>query len=388
MRHDFIETRSEPPVDDDNDPVAAATAAVNELRTASEQHRTQLDQRLTTELRGITERLEEIDVRTQRPAGGGEQRNEANELERRAFLNFARHGREALPPEEVRALRVTEDTSGGYLAPEQFVNELLKELIEISPVRQAARVGQATAGTVVIPKRTGRITAYWVGETEQRTETEPAYGQARIEMHEMACYIDVSNWLLEDSAVNLESELASDFAEEFGRLEAVSFVNGTGVKQPKGIMSDPAVPEVANGHATVLAPDALIKLLYALPAFYRNRGAWLLNGSSIAAVRLFKDTAGRYLWQESLIEGQPPTLLGRPVIEAPDMEDIASAAHPIAYGDFSTAYRIYDRVGLSVLRDPYTMATKGLVRFHARRRVGADVVVPEAMRRLKMATSV
>lgn len=390
MKHSLpYETRSAEPIetrDEDGDPIATATAAVEELRTAVDQHRSATDQRLTTELRTISERLDAIDVRTQRP-GEGTQRETSPEaaLERRAFLGFVRQGRETLPPEEVRALRVSDDTSGGFLAPDQFVAEIIRNLVEISPLRQAARVGQATAGTVVIPKRTGRMTAKWVGETEDRPETEPAYGQARIEMHEMAAYVDVSNWLLEDAAVNLEAELAFDFAEEFGRLESVAFVNGTGVKQPKGIMSDPAVPEVNNGHATVLQPDALIKLMYALPAYYRNRGAWLLNGGSIAMARLFKDGQGRYLWQESLADGQPPTLLGRPVIEAPDMEDVAASAHPIAYGDFASAYRIYDRVGLSVLRDPYTMATKGLVRFHGRRRVGADVVLPEAIRRLKIA---
>lgn len=384
------ETRSAEPIetrDDDADPIVAATRAVDEIRTAVDQHRTATDTRLTTELRTISERLDAIDVRTQRPGGNQEQTNEAAAIERRAFLGFVRHGRESLPADEVRALRVSEETAGGYLAPDQFIADLQRELVEISPLRQAARVAQTAAGAVIQPRRTGRITAKWVGELETRPATEPTYGQIEIPAHEMACYVDVSNRLLEDSAINLEAELAFDFAEEFGRLESVAFVNGDGIKKPVGIMTDASVPVVLNGHATVLAPDSLISVMYALPQSYRNRGSWLLNGTSIATLRKMKDSAGAYLWQESLRDGEPATLLGRPVIEAIDMDDVEANAFPIAYGDFASAYRIYDRVGLSVLRDPYTQQTNGIVRFHARRRVGAGVVRPEAIRKLKMAVS-
>ena len=307
-------------------------------------------------------------------------------LEVKSFWGFVRGGVESLEPDERKSLIVGDDTKGGFLAPDQFVAEIQKELVEISPIRAAARVGPTSAGAVVLPKRTGRMTARWVGETEERPKTEPAYGQAEIEVHEMAAYVDVSNRLLEDAAVDISAELSMDFAEEFGRLEGVAFVLGNGVKKPVGILADEGVTAVANGHATTLNPDKLITTMYDLPAWYRNRGSWLMNSATIAVVRLFKGTDGRYLWQESLAEGQPPTLLGRPVIEAPDMPDVASGETPIAYGDFASAYRIYDRVGLSILRDPYSVATEGLVRFHGRKRVGGAVTRAEAIRKLKMTT--
>jgi HK97 family phage major capsid protein len=390
------ETRSAEPIerrdeDGGGDQLASATAAVEELRSAVEQHRTATDQRLSTELRSITERLDALDVRMQRPGSGmTEQRNEAAEIERRAFVGFARHGAErfaVIAPEEARTLRVADNTAGGYLAPEQFVAELIRDLVEFSPIRQAARVGQASAGSVVLPKRTGRMTAKWVGETETRPATEPTYGQLEIPIHEIACYVDVSNRLLEDAAVNLEEELRFDFAEEFGRLEGEAFVNGDGNKKPVGIMADPAVAYTANGHATNLGADALISLMYAVPAAYRRNGAWLVNGTTLATVRKLKDGQGNYLWQPSYQAGEPETLLGRPVVEAVDMDDVASGTFPIAFGDFAAGYRIYDRIELSVLRDPFTQQTNGIVRFHGRRRVGAAVVRPDASRKLKMATS-
>jgi HK97 family phage major capsid protein len=387
------ETRSAEPIESRNEPegggdLATAIQAVTELRTAVDTHRTAFDTRLTTEMRSLTERLDAIDVRTQRPGAGGSQTDdEAVQLERRAFGGFLRRGREVLPDLEARALRVSDDTAGGYLAPSEFVAEVIKGIVQYSPVRQAARVGNTSSGEVILPKRTGTPTASWVGETEDRTETGSSYGQLQIPIHEMACYVDVSLRLLEDAAVNVEAEVASDLAEEFGRLEGVAFVNGNGVKKPMGFMAAPELAYTPNKHATVLSADELITFLYAMPAVYRSTGAWMLNGNTLATVRRLKDGQNNFLWQPSYQAGQPETLLGRPVIEAVDMPDVASGTFPIAFGDFARAYRIYDRVALSIMRDPYTMATKGLVRFHARRRVGGDVVLAEALRKFKMSVS-
>ena len=69
------------------------------------------------------------------------------------------------------------------------------------------------------------------------------------------------------------------------------------------------------------------------------------------------------------------------------MPDVAANAFPIVFGDINSAYRIYDRIGLTLLRDPFTQATNGIIRFHARRRVGGDVVLAEAILKLKIATS-
>ncbi|HEX2527445.1 MAG TPA: phage major capsid protein [Geminicoccus sp.] len=378
-----LETRSEG--DDTLDP---AVQAVTELRTAVEQHRTALDTRLSTELRSLTERLDAIDVRTQRPGGGGNgRRDEPGDLQRRAFTGFLRHGPERMQAEEARSLVVSDDARGGYLAPPEFSREVLKQLVEFSPIRQAARVGTTSAGSVILPKRLTTPTAHWVGETELHQETSMTYGQTEVEVHEAACYIDVSLRLLEDAAINVEAEVTSDLAEEFGRLEGEAFVTGNGFKKPLGVMADPTIDFVVSGHATEITVSSLVTLMYSMPSYYRLRGSWLMNGQALAAVRKFTDTSGAFLWQPGLQAGQPETLLGRPVIEAVDMPDVAAGAFPIAFGDFSVAYRVFDKPVLSVLRDPYTMATRSLVRFHARRRVGGAVVMPEAIRKLKIAAS-
>lgn len=203
----------------------------------------------------------------------------------------------------------------------------------------------------------------------------------------MKTYTDISVQLLEDSVQNVEGVLSEALGEDFGKKEGTAFVNGTGNKQPRGIMVHPDVTYFPNGSTTVLNSDALIDLMYTLAPAYRNSGAWMMNGTTIATVRKLKDTVGQYLWQPSLIVGQPDTLLGRPVIEAIDMPDVGAGNFPIVFGDFNMGYRIYDRVSLTLIRDPFTQALNSLVRFHARRRVGGDVVRPLALRKLKMAAS-
>lgn len=382
MTHNFPRLERKDIEGGDADVTNALARLGQTVETKTAEIKTALEQKYDGELAGLRSEIAAL----KRPGAGGDgETKEAKELEAKAFWGFVRGGVESLGPDERKSLIVGDDTKGGFLAPDQFVAEIQRELVEISPIRAAARVGPTSAGAVILPKRTGRMTAKWVGETEERQKTEPTYGQAEIEVHEMAAYVDVSQRLLEDSAVDLAAELAFDFAEEFGRLEGEAFVVGNGAKKPLGILAAPGIQHELNGHATNIAPDKLIALMYGLPAYYRNRGVWLMNGETLGKIRTLKDGQNNYLWQKSFTEGQPDTLLGRPVIEAPDMPGAAAGEFPIAYGDIASAYRIFDRVGLSILRDPYTVATEGLVRFHGRKRVGGSVTRPDAIRKLKMA---
>ncbi|WP_421360280.1 phage major capsid protein [Agrobacterium rosae] len=373
-----LETRAE-----NDDPLALATQAVEELRTGFEEYRTGAE----TELTELRTQVTDLETRMNRPGGNGSPNDGEISIERRAFTSFLRLGAERMEAEEARALIVGDDTKGGYLAPAEFQTEVIRGIVEISPIRQAVRVGSTSAGSVILPKLTGRPTASWVGEDEDRDETTMTYGQIEIPIHELACYIDVSLRLLEDSAINVESEISTELSQEFAVKENSAFSNGDGAKKPMGIQRVAGIAEIVNGSATAVNADKLIGLMYTMPQQYRSNGSWLMNGTTLGVIMTLKDTQGRYLWQPSLQAGQPSTLLGRPVIEDPTMPDIGNGTFPIMYGDFSKAYRIYDRVGMSILRDPYTQATKGLVRFHARRRVGGGPILTEALRKLKMATA-
>lgn len=343
---------------------------------------------LGTEIKTLTKRADDLEVKLARPAViKSENKDEAKEVERKAFYGYVRQGRASLTADEAKALRVADDTAGGYLAPAELGTEIIKNLTQFSPVRAAATVRNTGKASVILPKRTGITNAQWEGEVEDSEESEPAFGQVEIPVFGMKTYTDISVQLLEDADHNVEAELSDALSEDFGKKEGISFIKGTGVKQPRGLMVHPDVAYTANGHATNLSADALIELFHAVPAAYRNVGVWMLNSTTIGAIRKLKASDGTFLWKDSLSEANPSTILGRPVVDAVDMDSIASGTFPILFGDVASAYRIYDRIQLAILRDPYTMAKKSLVRFHARRRVGGDVVKAEAVRKLKMAVS-
>src|SRR5690606_36728371 len=146
-----------------------------------------------------------------------------------------------------------------------------------------------------------------------------------------------------------------------------------------------------TGNASTLGTnpaDLLISHMYSLPAAYRSRGTWLMASSTLAAIRKLKDgTTGVYLWQPSYQAGQPETILGRPVIEIPDMDEVGAAAEPLLFGDIATAFRIVDRLPLSVLLNPSSRADYGVTRIHTTRRLGSAVVQPGAISKLRCATS-
>ena len=331
-----------------------------------------------------------IKAKLNRPTAANNNQPEAkndNSIERKAFGSFLRRGVERMAADEVKALTVASDTNGGFLAPEEVGNELIKLLSEYSPIRSYARVVSISAPEIKYPRRVSGTAATWVDETEDRTESGMTFEQVTLTPFELATFTDVSNQLLEHNAFALESELLSDYAQSFGQTEGLAFVKGTGVKQPKGIMTAAGIKEVKTGVAAAFPStnpaDVLIGMYHGIATTHANSGVWLMNRNTLGTIRQWKDSTGRYLVLDPITAGGVSTLLGRPIVEMPDMDDIGAGKFPILFGDM-TGYRIVDRIGLSTLRDPYSLATKGQVRFHARKRVGADVTHPDRFIKLKV----
>jgi HK97 family phage major capsid protein/HK97 family phage prohead protease len=332
----------------------------------------------------VKTRLDKLEAKSNRP-GVIITGPEAPNAERKAFVSFLRRGVERIAPEEAKALTVANDASGGYLAPEEFGKELLKKLVEINPIRAFANVVQISAPEVKYPRRLTGTAATWVGEIDARTASGMTFEQVTITPHELATFTDVSNNLLEDNAYGLEGELLNDFAESFGKTESLAFLTGTGIGQPKGLITDTDIAEISTGSGNTSSFEQLIiSLFHAIPTTYAHRGAWMMNRNMLAMVRSCKTTVGQPLVVDRISEAFPQTLFGRPVIEMPDMDDWGEGNTPIIFGDLS-GYRIVDRVGLSTLRDPFSLATVGQVRFHARKRVGADVTHPDRFVKLTVA---
>lgn len=347
---------------------------------------TRLETKAANDNTKLTDRINALEAKMNRPGGRAANDNEPN-LETKAFESFLRGGADKLDDLERKTLTLSGNTA---ITPPEFGKEVIKLLRQFSPIRQYARVVTVGSSSVKYPRRTGSTAATWVDDTADRTESEPSYDQVTLTPYEAATYTDISNQLLEDNAYDLVGELASDLAESFGIAEGSAFVTGNGTGKPNGIMNASGIQSIITGAAANFASsspaDVLISMFHKLPAVHAQNGTWIMNRNTLSVIRQFKDGMGRYIVLDGLNNGAPVTLLGRPVVEAIDMADIGANAYPILFGNLQ-GYRIVDRISFEMLRDPYSVATKGQTRFHARKRVGADVTHPDRFVKLKVSAT-
>lgn len=283
------------------------------------------------------------------------------------------------------------DDEGGYLTPTEWDRTITDKLVLVSPMRQIANVVTTSKNAYTKLFNVGGTGSGWVGETSTRTETNTAeFAPLTITTGEIYANPAATQQILDDAEINLEQWLAGEVQTEFAKQEGTAFVSGNGTNKPEGILTyvtgganaatHPfgAITLVKSGNAGALTADGIIDLVYDLPSAFTGNARFIMNRKTMAAVRKLKDGTGTYLWQPSYMAGQPSTLAGFPVTEMPDMPDIGAGAVPIMFGDFRQGYTVVDRVGVRVLRDPYT--NKPYVMFYTTKRVGGAVVNPECLR--------
>lgn len=328
------------------------------------------------------EKLTQMEKMLNRPTASKDESKQLDEV-KSSFEKYLRKGQDKCSPDELKVLTASTDTAGGYLAPPEYVRELTKTITELSPIRSIARVRSTTNRSVQIPERSGQFSAAWVAEQGTRSETTGyATGLREIPTHELYALVDISEQELEDSVFNMEQEMSLEFGEQFAKAEGTAFVSGNAVGKPEGFLTNSEVGTVNSGSGTTLTGDGLISLYHEPKAEYAANGTWVFSRSTLAVIRKLKTSSNDYLFQagNQLAGGMVSTILGAPYVQATDMPAVGSSAKPVAFGDFKRAFMIVDRVNLAILRDPFTQATSGNVRYVARKRVGGQVILPEAIK--------
>ncbi len=302
---------------------------------------------------------------------------------RSAFAAWVRNGR----PQA--ALQTSKDSGGGIFVPIEISQTIRENLVLVDQIRRVASAVTTSTDTLLIPKRSAATTAQWLAENDTALPTDPTFGAVEISVNGARAYVDISNDTLADSAIDIEAWITRDLTKELARLEGVAFVNGTGIKQPQGLLQSADIASVATGDANLVTADSIVGLPFQLPAEYAaGPGAcWLMNRRTAAAVRKLKDTVNRYLFDENLNKQGLPTIQGIPVVDAPTMPDVAAGATPIVFGDMQAGYMIVDRLNMVLLRDPYSQAALNRTRFYIMKRVGGAVALGEALIKLKVAAS-
>jgi len=318
-----------------------------------------------------------------------------------ALMQYARMGNAV--GEQVRnELTVGNDPEGGYWVTPDMDGRIIQFLRETSNVRQEA--AQQTIGTESLEGDydLGQADFGWVGEKDSRTETNtPDVGEWEIFAHELYAMPQATQKVLDDANIDVEQWLVGKIQDRFRRAEERAFVNGNGVKKPRGFLTYPVSdnepdPETtferiqrvktgtSGGFGSSNPADVFIDIQHNLKPDYRENGVFAMNRATIAETRKLKDGDGNYLLVPNFSQPGQMQILGDPVRVWDDMPDIGSGSLSIAYGNFGQAYQIVDRRGMRLLRDPYT--TKGRVKIYATRRVGGGVVNFDALKLIEFSS--
>lgn len=290
-------------------------------------------------------------------------------------------------PEEMKALSAGIEPDGGYLVTPAMSNTIITRLFEGDPIRRLASVENITTGSIEWLVDANEGDAGWETETMLGTKsTEPDWKKKKIDVHTMYSRNHVTQQLIEDSGINIETWLAGKISEKMNRVEGASFVTGDGIGKPRGFLTYSngttwgTIEQVGMGLAAAIAADGFGKVKYSLKEMFLNDPslAWLMSRSTVLAVMLLKDGNGQYIWKPGITEDKASTILGDPVYMSTTMPTIAANALSVAYGAWKQAYMIVDRLGISIQRDPFTQ--KPFVEFYTRKRVGGDVINYDAIK--------
>ncbi len=335
----------------------------------------------------VKERLERVETKLERPILGKHEsdKTEPFSSERKeAVIHYLRKGEGFLTPQEIKLLATDSDPDGGYWMTSEISQQAIQKVYETSPMRNIATVETISTDALEIPEDLNEADSGWASERSARPETStPQIGVRRIPVHELYAMPKATQTLLDDSRIDVESWLSVKIADKMVRIENSAFINGDGVGKPRGILTylpgttNPGqVQQVNSGNASSLTADGLRSLFYTLKGSYIPNARWLMSRSAIEEVSKLKDSAGSYIWQPGFQEGEPQTLLGHPIERMEDMPQVAANSMSVAFGDFRQAYTIVDRMGLRVLRDPFS--SKPFVLFYTTKRTGGDVANFEA----------
>lgn len=397
----------------------SVTAAFEEFMTAFEAFKdvndrrlAEIEQKLTADVvtRDKMERinkamdeqgrvLDELVLKKLRPplGRGGEADGPDAAEHKAAFEAYIRRGDETgLRELEAKAMSAGTPADGGYLVPPETDTEIGRRLSVVSPIRSLATVRQVSGAVLKKPFSPAGMTAGWVSETAARPQTATAQlSELSFPTMELYAMPAASQALLDDAAVDIEAWIAGEVDIAFAEQEGTAFVSGDGVNRPKGFLSYDQVADsawewgkigtiatgAAGGFASSGPSDVLINVIYALKAGHRQNASFVMSRKTQGEIRKFKDADGNYLWYPPARPGEPASLAGFPVAEAEDMPAIAANATAIAFGDFRSGYLVVDRVGVRVLRDPYS--AKPYVLFYTTKRVGGGVQNFEAIKLVK-----
>lgn len=348
-------------------------------------------------LQAIEQKQAATDAAMQRGDFGGKGNSDLEAKGREALAAF-KTAEKSHGNLEIRAMATDTQPGGGVLVMPELSATVVTRIFETSPLRLVGNIEQAgtKSRTFLIDDDEGSAT--WSGERSVATDDTPDLGQKEIVVHEITATMKATATMIEDAYLDIGAWLQGKGADKISRSENTAFFTGNGVNKPRGLLTYSAwasagvyerdkIEQIASGGATTLTADGLIDTQAALKEAYQASATWLMKRATFGAVIKLKGADNFYFGPMMLAQGVPTMqLLGKRVIFCDDMQALGTGSNlAVAYGDFGRAYTILDRVGLQVLRDPFTADPYTL--FRLRRRTGGDVTSFDAVKLTKLSAS-
>ncbi len=288
---------------------------------------------------------------------------------------------------EIRGMRTDSQPDGGFLVRPALANFVIDRIFETSPVRRLANVITIGGKSIDVLIDDNEAGARWIGEGASGGETStPQLGQKSLIAHKMEADPRVTTEQIEDAYLDVEGWLSGKVVDRFTRLENTAFVSGNGVGRPRGFTTYPAwasagvyerdkVEQINSGAATNVAIAGLIATQNALKEGYQAGASWAMKRTTFGEVLKLKSTDNYHFLNLTVAPGNQNVemrILQKPVTFMDDMAATGTGGAVLAaYADWRKFYTVVDRVGLQVLRDPYT--NKGFITFYTYKRTGGDV---------------
>lgn len=278
-------------------------------------------------------------------------------------------------------LKEGSDGSGGYLVPDTYDDRLVQALKQKNVLRQIATIIPTTQ-KLTIPVSLGGENASWMPENEPYTFCEAEFGEIEIDAYKLGSSILVSDELLEDCGVDLKKYIEEAFAHRIGNAEESAFIRGDGNGKPLGIIHQASIGKVTDEKGKISADD-LVDMEFSLAEPYRKNAVWVMSNDAYCRLGQLRHYRGNPIWSNGLEEEMPMKLFGYPVYICNHMDDVTPGSIPVMFGDFSY-YWIGDRGKRVIKRLVERYADHGQVAFITTERVDAKLVLPEAIKMLKV----
>jgi HK97 family phage major capsid protein len=376
----------------------AEDATYKELFTKQEELRAKIEreeQQVEAERSAAEQALRNKSTSQTTPPKEGEERASPRGTDeyRAAFNKFLRGGRSACTEQEIRALQADNDVQGGYtVMPMQMVNDLVKFIDNQVFIRQKATKFRlaSSANLGALAYDADPADADWTAELATGNEdSSMAFGKRELHTRPLAKRIKVSNKLLHLNP-SIESFVRDRLAYKFGVSQEKAYMTGNGANQPLGVFTASAMGittarDVSNGNlGTAPTMDGLIAAKYSLKGQYWERSDWIFHRNVLEVVSKLKDGEGQYLWRQSVRDGEPDRLLGRPVqMSEYAPNTLTTGLYVGILGDFSN-YWIADCLDMQVQRLVELYAETNQTGFIGRLETDGMPVLAEAFARVKL----